>query len=154
MKLNNNDINNIINGYNQFKDYCGEYVDCKECPLYKTKRTFANKVDLQTVTFCEIPYIVNYIRKQERKQAKQEQKAQVYSDRYCAYRIISKPLMRKFIARLKELEVQVDEDVLYSNQKQLGYDCCVTLYSGRVVQMDVNQAQNIGLNIIVYNGNK
>lgn len=157
MKLTQQDTNYIVEGYNEFTEYCGKYLDCSECPLNKMKAAFKNKTKINTVQFCQVPYIVNYIRKQEKKNKKQESTAQVVLDKYCAYQISSKPLLVKFFNRLEELGMSVTDEVkntLHSAQKQEGHTFAVTIYSGSIMYGNTLFYKSDGVPVIFYNGKK
>lgn len=157
MKLSNQDSNWIVEGYNEFTEYCGKYLDCSECPLKRMKAAFASKTEINTAQFCQIPYIVNYIRKQEKKTQKQEAAAQVVPDKYCAYQVSSKPLLTKFFNRLDELGIAVTDhmkNTLYSAQKQEGHTFAVTIYSGNIMYSNTVFYKCDGVPIVFYNGKK
>lgn len=157
MKLSNQDSKWIVEGYNEFMAYCGKYLDCSECPLKRMKSAFNSKTELNTSHFCQVPYIVNYIRKQEKRTQKQEAAAQVVPDKYCAYQVSSKPLLTKFFNRIEELGMTVSDEVkntLYSAQKQEGHTFAATIYSGNIMYGNTLFYKSDGVPVVFYNGKK
>lgn len=157
MKLSQQDINYIVKGYEEFTEYCGKYLDCSECPLRKMKAAFKNKTEINTTQFCQVPYVVNYIRKQEKKNVKQEAAAQVVLDKYCAYQISSKPLLTKFFKRIEELGMTVSDKAkndMYSAQKAVGVTFAIAIYTGDIVYSLVDYYKRKGTPVIFYNGKK
>lgn len=156
MKLSSQDTYYLVEGYKDFLEYCGGHLTCDDCPMNKVKQAFASKVDINTSHFCEIPYVLNYIRKQEKKNAKQGANAQVSLDMPAWYRVTSKPLLRKFLERVEELGLELSEAEIgycYLEQKRLGINFCIYICQElRVCDLDECSCSNSP--IIFYNGRK